>query len=67
VARRLRERLGGAELTMIALSGWGPAEDRKRSREAGIDHHLVKPVSLEVLEDLLGGLPVAETERLPAA
>ncbi len=38
--------------TLIALTGWGNEEDRRRSREAGIDHHLVKPVDLNVLEDL---------------
>jgi len=43
----------GAELLLIALTGWGNEEDRRRSREAGIDHHLVKPVELNVLENLL--------------
>ena len=38
---------------IIALTGWGQEEDRRRSREAGFDHHLVKPVDLQALESLL--------------
>jgi CheY-like chemotaxis protein len=53
VARRTRAEPDGAELLLIALTGWGNEEDRRRSREAGIDHHLVKPVDLDVLENLL--------------
>ncbi|MGX2029552.1 ATP-binding protein [Methylocaldum gracile] len=54
VARRMREdpRLTGTRL--IAISGYGQEEDRQRSREAGFDHHLVKPVDIDVLLDLLG-------------
>jgi CheY-like chemotaxis protein len=55
VARRVRAGPDGAALTLIALTGWGNEEDRRRSREAGIDHHLVKPVDLGVLESLLAG------------
>ncbi len=57
LARRVRAEPRGAELTLIALTGWGNDEDRRRSREAGIDHHLVKPVDLHVLEELLAGGP----------
>jgi CheY-like chemotaxis protein len=57
LARRVRSEPHGAELTLIALSGWGNDEDRQRSREAGIDHHLVKPVDLHVLEELLAREP----------
>jgi signal transduction histidine kinase len=53
VARRTRAAPDGADLTLIALTGWGNEEDRRRSKEAGIDHHLVKPVELSVLESLL--------------
>jgi PAS domain S-box-containing protein len=62
VARRTRAEPNGAELLLIALTGWGNEEDRRRSREAGIDHHLVKPVELEVLESLLA----ARHARQPA-
>jgi PAS domain S-box-containing protein len=53
VARRARAAPDGADVMLIALTGWGNDEDRRRSREAGIDYHLVKPVDLQVLEDLL--------------
>lgn len=39
--------------TLVAVSGWGQQDDRRRSREAGIDAHLVKPVDLEELEQVL--------------
>jgi CheY-like chemotaxis protein len=38
---------------MVALTGWGMAEDRRRTREAGFDHHLVKPVTTESLRGVL--------------
>ncbi len=55
VARRLRDmpELKGAVL--VAQTGWGQEEDRRRSSEAGIDHHLVKPVDLDLLQSILDG------------
>jgi PAS domain S-box-containing protein len=53
VARRLRERAGDRYL-LVALTGWGQQEDRERARDAGFDHHLVKPVDLEKLGRILG-------------
>ena len=53
VARRLRQMSQTRDATLIVLSGYGRAEDRRRSEAAGIDHHLVKPVNLEVLEALI--------------
>jgi len=53
VASRLREQPALAGTTIIALTGYGQDEDRERSREAGIDHHLVKPVNMERLRELL--------------
>ena len=38
---------------LVAMTGWGQEEDRRRSREAGFDHHLVKPVEPNALEMLL--------------
>ena len=57
VARRVRQRPEGREVTLIALTGWGQEEDRRLSREAGIDHHLIKPVDFAELERLLTSLP----------
>jgi PAS domain S-box-containing protein len=56
-ARRIRELPGGRNVRLIALTGWGQEEDRQRSREAGFDQHLVKPVDLAVLERLLRTAP----------
>jgi PAS domain S-box-containing protein len=47
--RWIREQPWGRAVTLIALSGWGTEEDRRRTEEAGFDHHLVKPVAPEVL------------------
>ena len=52
VARQLRERLGRRVL-LVALTGWGQDEDRRRSQEAGFDHHLTKPPEPEVLDKLI--------------
>ncbi|HEU5178519.1 MAG TPA: ATP-binding protein, partial [Burkholderiales bacterium] len=52
-ARRLREKPYGAELTLIALTGWGQPDDRNRSLAAGFDHHVVKPIDPPLLERLL--------------
>lgn len=62
VARQIRRLPGTAELRLIALTGYGQAEDRARALEAGFDDHLVKPVDNSVLRRHLGagaraGLP----------
>jgi CheY-like chemotaxis protein len=56
VCRRLRERPWGRELVLVALTGWGQSEDRRKSQDAGFDGHLVKPVRYETLAELLGSL-----------
>ena len=53
VARGIRARPAGATITLIALTGWGQEQDRRRAREAGFDHHLVKPAELSALLSLL--------------
>jgi PAS domain S-box-containing protein len=53
--RQIRAQPWGKGMTIIALTGWGQEGDKERSREAGCDAHLVKPVSLPVLEALLAG------------
>jgi PAS domain S-box-containing protein len=55
--RRIRERPWGCDLVIIALTGWGQDVDRAKSKEAGCDGHLVKPVNLPDLEKLLAELP----------
>jgi len=56
LASRLRESELGPAVKLIAVTGYGQAEDRRRSREAGFDAHLVKPVDLDALAELLEGL-----------
>jgi CheY-like chemotaxis protein len=52
VARALR-RVHGRRVTLVAVTGWGQAADRRRSSEAGFDHHLTKPVDPGTLTQLL--------------
>ncbi len=55
--QRMRQLPWGKHAVLIALTGWGQAEDRQRSQVAGFDHHLVKPVSKADLERLLANVP----------
>ncbi len=56
VARRMRGLPTLSNTVITALSGWGQQEDRKRSADAGFDHHLVKPPVLRDIQDLLARL-----------
>ena len=53
VCRQVRVEPWGKEIVFIALTGWGENDDRRRSKEAGFDGHLVKPVDQAELEELL--------------
>lgn len=55
VAQRVRQQPWGLDVVLIALTGWGQDEDRRRSQEAGFNFHLVKPIELDALEQLLEG------------
>ncbi len=55
VARRLRDEANGQGAVIIAISGYGQDDDRRRSREAGFDHHLVKPIDPDKLLTLPSG------------
>ena len=54
VARILRDRPGGDDLLLVAISGYGREEDRLRSRDAGFDHHFNKPVDFTTLLQVVG-------------
>jgi len=56
VARGLRLSESGAELTLVAVTGWGHAEDRRRTAEAGFDHHLVKPADMATISAICNRL-----------
>ena len=53
IARHVRARRGD-EVLLVAITGWGQEEDRRRSREAGFDHHFTKPADFGVLLELIG-------------
>ncbi len=53
VCQRIRALPAAVQPTIIAVTGWGREEDQRRTREAGFDHHLVKPVAVESLDQVL--------------
>lgn len=61
VARRLRAEHRLVGLMLIAVTGWGSEDDQRRSAEAGIDHHLTKPVNAQALERLLARRAAAQS------
>lgn len=58
VCERIRSQASGKDVVIVALTGWGQEEDRRRSRQAGFDGHLAKPVSYSELTQLLASLAV---------
>ena len=56
VCRRIREQVWGKAMVVVALTGWGQEEDKRKTLAAGVDAHLVKPVVPAVLEQLLADL-----------
>jgi CheY-like chemotaxis protein len=67
VARRLRESRSGRSLLLVAMTGFGQHADRRRSAEAGFDHHLVKPVDLDTLRGILAADTAPSGPRETAA
>jgi CheY-like chemotaxis protein len=66
VARRMREDPEARGITLVALTGWGQKEDRRRTTEAGFDYHLVKPADVGVLQSILAvreGVEAAATRH----
>jgi CheY-like chemotaxis protein len=56
VAKRLQQQQLARDTTLIAITGWGLADDPRRSQDAGFNFHLVKPVDLVALEGLMNGV-----------
>jgi two-component system CheB/CheR fusion protein len=52
-ARHIRQQAWGQNIKLVALTGWGQEEDRRNTKEAGFDHHLVKPASFQALKAIL--------------
>ena len=62
VAQQLRNLPETSGATLIAVTGYGDEQDRLRSKQAGFDHHLVKPVSIKMLESILQSVEPTPTE-----
>jgi len=62
VARRLRGRTGAPRILLVAMTGFGQPEDRRRTSEAGFDHHLTKPLDPGAVRSLLDGVRAAPEE-----
>jgi len=60
IARRFRAEPGSERVMLVALTGYGTPEARERSRQAGFDHHLIKPVDTQVLEELMRANALAD-------
>jgi CheY-like chemotaxis protein len=54
--RRLREQPWGAEAVVVAVTGWGRDDDRRKTQLAGFDQHLVKPVAPDAIASILSRL-----------
>ena len=55
-ARKIRALPGGEAIYLIAVTGWGQDEDRRRAAESGFNLHLVKPIDPVAIEKLIAGL-----------
>jgi signal transduction histidine kinase/ActR/RegA family two-component response regulator len=64
LARTIRAAPWAEGMVLIAVTGWGQDEDRRRALEAGFDHHLTKPIAAETLESLLQSLGADRNEYL---
>lgn len=64
VCRRVREQPWGKDIVVIALTGWGQEDDRRKSEEAGFDGHLVKPVDYDKLLELLASFKNEKVDQL---
>jgi len=66
VAVEMRAHPDLRDAMLVALTGWGQPEDRRRSREAGFDHHLVKPVDVDTLRNILDAVARGRRDELAA-
>ena len=66
VCRRIREQPWGRDMVLVAVTGWGQDADRNRSRAAGFNHHLVKPVDHNVVLEILDSIPARTASQAQA-
>jgi CheY-like chemotaxis protein/two-component sensor histidine kinase len=62
-ARRIRQEPWGREMVLVATTGWGQDDDRRRTAEAGFDCHLVKPITMAALQELLDASPQLRADQ----
>ena len=67
VARQLRGQPWGHHMRLIAVTGWGGAEHRQQTTQAGFDHHLTKPVDPAALTELLASMLAQSEPRISSA
>jgi CheY-like chemotaxis protein len=63
VTRRLRLDPAMGGMTLVAMTGYGQEEERRRTRDAGFHSHMVKPVDFDMLQDLLSSLPANQSRK----
>jgi CheY-like chemotaxis protein len=63
VAERIRHEAWGKDMLLIAITGWGQADDKRRAKASGFDHHLTKPVDPVELEALFAPVEGAARRR----
>jgi PAS domain S-box-containing protein len=64
-AQRIRQEPWGLDMVLIATTGWGQEDDRRRTKEVGFDHHLVKPIEPDALRKLLDTLAPRRLQSPP--
>jgi signal transduction histidine kinase/DNA-binding response OmpR family regulator len=67
VARAIRQQRWGTSMLLVAMTGWGQEEDKRRAMEAGFDQHFTKPVDPAALERLIRDMPARSAGRQPLA
>jgi CheY-like chemotaxis protein len=65
VARRIRQEAWGVQMTLVAVTGWGQDDDKRRAQEAGFDYHLTKPLDYAVLRMILASPGVSDRHFAP--
>ncbi len=61
-ARHIRQQAWGKDVLLVALTGWGQDEDKERTRQAGFDHHLIKPAEPATIEKLLASANLSRSD-----
>ena len=65
IARRMRAESWGKEAMLVALTGWGQDQYRRRAAEAGFDRHMIKPADAEALRSVLNSCGTSACEVRP--